>query len=672
MEINKYLKFYSDRGWKIFPCRPKDKTPLVKWQDEATNDMRKIEAWWSQYPDANVGLATGKRSGLFALDIDAGHGGVETLNHLIQKYGQLPNTPMSNTGGGGYHYLFSYTTEVRNTASKIGAGIDTRGDGGYIVVPPSLHPSGKNYEWDKSHAPSVTELSPAPQWLLQLLNSESQTPQPLPGQGIYHSGMRNSTLMSLAGSMRRRGMDNESIFLALNAENLNKCVPPLPEKEVRALVESVMRYNPQAEPVMLPRDRVTAEWAFAKTVFEVPEYIQDHLDIQPNYFSSKQLEEFWQDVVNGTGVAQAAANSEILADLESYTEWFLPRIETYAETIKHYAYRDKAARLGWRLQKAAEEGNESKIDNVVLEINQNITLQNTHKTVSMLEAVEELESQVEQRRKTPVDVWGIPYAWPYISKLTGGKQLGELILLAGEPGIGKSYWALQDGLETAVTHHEPVFIWSGEMKANQIVRRFYQLLGVDGRNMRTGRVTTQDIERMNDAKALILNSPIFIDDKPLKLHELRGVMQYQKSKNGIRHFILDYAFLIDAPGKDEIEKTSNVSKVVKGVCHELDLSGLLIASVNKMGMDTEKTTKANIRGSGQQIHDADIVYTLTSFAQVKNDRVALRYSPNDYDKLVSLHIKKGRELDHTLPGGVLHFSRMNSAKFQEELQDKKS
>jgi hypothetical protein len=95
----------------------------------------------------------------------------------------------------------------------------------------------------------------------------------------------------------------------------------------------------------------------------------------------------------------------------------------------------------------------------------------------------------------------------------------------------------------------------------------------------------------------------------------------------------------------------------------------MIASVTKAGMDTgEKAMKSNMRGSGQQIHDADVIFHLTKFAQTENDPVALRFLPNDYDRLITLHITKGRELDASLPGGRLHFSRIGSTPaFQEEL-----
>ena len=97
-----YCNFYSDKGWRVFPVGS-DKKPTVKdWPNEATTDRAKIADWWGANPNAGIGLATGKQSGLFVVDIDAGHNGFETMAGLPV----MPDTVISNTGGGGKHILF--------------------------------------------------------------------------------------------------------------------------------------------------------------------------------------------------------------------------------------------------------------------------------------------------------------------------------------------------------------------------------------------------------------------------------------------------------------------------------------------------------------------------------------------------------------------------------------
>lgn len=247
-----------------------------------------------------------------------------------------------------------------------------------------------------------------------------------------------------------------------------------------------------------------------------------------------------------------------------------------------------------------------------------------------------------------------------------------MILLAGEPGVGKSWFAIQDALETAI-HDVPVFIWSGEMKRHQILRRMYAILGVNYQHMRTGEMTEEDWAMLADAKALVLSSPIYMDDTPgIALHDLRARIYREQKEHGIQQFLVDYAYLVGAEGRDENERTSIVSREMKIICAEGDgLAGWLIASVNKAGMDIagEKVGMSNVRGSGQQAHDADVIYYLTRFAPVGLDVVKARYPESEYGKLVSLHIAKGRELPPTMVGNRLHFSRIEKCSaFQEEKQ----
>ena len=286
------------------------------------------------------------------------------------------------------------------------------------------------------------------------------------------------------------------------------------------------------------------------------------------------------------------------------------------------------------------------------------------RTTSITDAAEEVYVDIQKRAENPGDVWGIPYAYPYLTQVTGGKQAGELIIVAGEPGVGKSWWVHQDALETSVTHKIPCFIWSGEMKRKQIMRRLYQLYGLNSRRSKTGYMNESDWAILKRAKETISDCPLYIDDQPMRLDEFYSVLYHEKQEHGIQQFVVDYAMLITTQGKDEIERTSNVSLEMKRICHELNLSGILITSVTKQGMDTnnENVMKSNIRGSGQQIHDADIVYILTKYA--KTDELYIQ--PAQQENIISLHISKGRELDHHLPNGIIHYERDGeSPKFNE-------
>jgi putative DNA primase/helicase len=131
---------YADQGVPVFPCVPGGKRPLTKnGFKNATTDAAVISEWWTEHPDANIGLPTGRRSGVWVLDVDPDRGGLKSLKMLESRNGSLGEATV-RTGGGGLHYYFKYSGvgEVRSSAGKVGPGLDVRGAGGYVVVPPSV------------------------------------------------------------------------------------------------------------------------------------------------------------------------------------------------------------------------------------------------------------------------------------------------------------------------------------------------------------------------------------------------------------------------------------------------------------------------------------------------------------------------------------------------------
>jgi putative DNA primase/helicase len=116
----------------------------------ATTDPQTIRAWWGRYPDANIGMPTGRRSGILVVDVDLDKGGFESLAALIHRYKEWPDTPTVRTGGGGLHFFFRYPadSEIRSdVGEKMGSGIDVRGERGYVLLPPSVHAKRRVYEW---------------------------------------------------------------------------------------------------------------------------------------------------------------------------------------------------------------------------------------------------------------------------------------------------------------------------------------------------------------------------------------------------------------------------------------------------------------------------------------------------------------------------------------------
>ena len=137
---------YAGRGWSVFPLKPRGKTPLVKGGFKAaTTDRNQIEKWWAKWPQANVGVATGQVSGIIVLDLDGPEGAL-MFRQLIGLYGPLPSAAIAATARGAHIYLTGGTFVCGGSS---GGGADGRGDGGYVVAPPSVHETGAVYRWEK-------------------------------------------------------------------------------------------------------------------------------------------------------------------------------------------------------------------------------------------------------------------------------------------------------------------------------------------------------------------------------------------------------------------------------------------------------------------------------------------------------------------------------------------
>jgi hypothetical protein len=236
---------YAAMGWRVFPVNGKAPRTRHGFKDAVT-DERRIRDWWGLWPRAGVATPTG--AGRYALDVD-------DEAAVSELPGALPPTVVALTGGGGRHLWFAHDGRLTNSPGGLPDGIHFRGDGGYVVLPPSPHPDGGSYEW--LTAPYEHPLAPLPAWLLELLAPSGRNGLARPVEDELPQERRNTTLTSLAGSMRRRGMSEEEILIALLAVNERRCRPPLPEREVERIAASVARY-PLAEGAGEPLDTLAA------------------------------------------------------------------------------------------------------------------------------------------------------------------------------------------------------------------------------------------------------------------------------------------------------------------------------------------------------------------------------------------------------------------------------
>jgi predicted P-loop ATPase len=262
---------YAESGWRVFPIfeidadtgecscgdpacgRNAGKHPRIGGGfKNATTDAEQISVWWQAWPDANIGLATG--AGVVVLDVDIGKDGDASLLALEERYSPSKtwrHTLESQTGSGGSHHFFAVPDgiEVGNSRSKLGPGLDVRGDGGYVVLPPSNHISGGKYEWSNEGLPE-----PCPDWLLRLMLASSSTEATrdaedrAPGDAAAVNRARAAMSLcspSIAGSgghdraviaARRAydcGLNVQQTYEALRDHFNPRCEPPWSESELR-------------------------------------------------------------------------------------------------------------------------------------------------------------------------------------------------------------------------------------------------------------------------------------------------------------------------------------------------------------------------------------------------------------------------------------------------------
>lgn len=240
---------YISVGWRVAPALPGQKHPCIpEWQTRATTDVNTIVPWFTTDPDRmNVCIATGEASGIWVLDIDdkqpceLDHDchamkGSCTLTRLEVEHGELPRTYVVGTGSGGTHYYFSWEGvdfDLRNSAGRLGPGVDTRGNGGQVVAPPSRCS-------DPTHFQSYTVLSgavpvPAPRWLTWLLKPQARPAYHGPRPEAFLPGGHDGILGWLA-SLRPGEQDQGAAWVVRALRDEGKTA-----QEARDLLWSVMQ-----------------------------------------------------------------------------------------------------------------------------------------------------------------------------------------------------------------------------------------------------------------------------------------------------------------------------------------------------------------------------------------------------------------------------------------------
>jgi Bifunctional DNA primase/polymerase, N-terminal/Primase C terminal 1 (PriCT-1) len=233
----------TQKGLAVFPCRQRSKLPATEhgFQD-ATTDPAAIEAWWRTDPNYNVAIATGKVSRVFVIDVDGPDAEAE-LRRLEDQHGALPSTVEVITARGRHVYFSMPDLDLRNSAGKIAPGVDVRATGGYVLTPPSIHPTGRRYCWSVDTA---TVFASAPAWLLArivtLAARGNGAMRPASWRELIKGvseGKRDTSATKLAGYLLRRHVDVLVTLELLHMWNETRCTPPLPAADIEKVVNSI-------------------------------------------------------------------------------------------------------------------------------------------------------------------------------------------------------------------------------------------------------------------------------------------------------------------------------------------------------------------------------------------------------------------------------------------------
>lgn len=228
---------YVDNGWSVLPVKPEDKRPyMTNWLQytRVRANKQSVANWFNSLTGAGIGVVTGRISNMVVLDIESDC--PYPIEDILKKY---PTQMYSRTGSGGYHLFYQYPTNVPRVANRVGIfeRADLRADGGFIVLPPTIHPSGGRYEWIKTGALGAFPLA--------LLDLQSQPKVQNEGwitealRGVSEGG-RNDACARLAGYFFKKGINSdivESLLLEWNERN----DPPMPVHEVRTTIKSIER-----------------------------------------------------------------------------------------------------------------------------------------------------------------------------------------------------------------------------------------------------------------------------------------------------------------------------------------------------------------------------------------------------------------------------------------------
>ena len=343
--LNAALK-YESMGLSIIPIKAKDKRPLVKWEpyQQKRAEAGQIKQWWQKWPTANIGIVTGKLSEIDVIDIDSGKGFSEITKLLPQGF----STVEATTPRGGRH-LYVKHKEGQGNATGFIKDVDYRGQGGYIVAPPSIGENGKPYAWVNGKALGTAQTAPLPLPIYNSLNnsiyieghdhtasqeSHAESHKVTRSHINFDQGYRDNTLFHTANCLVKGGMPSGEILQLLGLMASKLCSPPYPSRDIDAKIQSAFK-RAQSKKSNIAAD--LREWVLVtQGHFKVTEYHAESRIVTP-------------EDKHAVIVALKRMEKEGLIEKYGSQRGVYRRIDTECEAIDWQSADDEPFKIQWPL-----------------------------------------------------------------------------------------------------------------------------------------------------------------------------------------------------------------------------------------------------------------------------------------------------------------------------------
>ncbi|MFC1515548.1 bifunctional DNA primase/polymerase [Thermodesulfobacteriota bacterium] len=341
---------YAKLGFSVIPIDPRTKRPLVKWKpyQEKSPTPDEVRAWWKQFPDAQIAILTGKNSDLVAVDFDSS----QAKKNFEEIFGELPNTLRQSTGRG-FHVLFKNNSKLRTRIGVI-EGLDLKAEKGYFVVAPSIHPSGKHYEWQNFNIFSdgldnLLDMSAEMVDFFVADHKKVKDSRVEMGYAPVPEGERNTRLTQLIGRWIKKRVPAEELYLMAFGWN-STLEKPLGENEVKRTVESIirtdMRNNPDRYENKTPSARIK--------IFTASELINSEFP-DPNWAIPGILPEGLNILAGKPKVGKSIFALNVGIAVARGTKAF-DSIDVEKGSVIYLALEDTPKRLQKRLKKLVPQG----------------------------------------------------------------------------------------------------------------------------------------------------------------------------------------------------------------------------------------------------------------------------------------------------------------------------